>query len=146
MKYLAIILLVVTKSYGQVDSVRIQVVGENMVYKGFKIGNRQLLNLVKQYPIPETKEHLLHLHKKLRSNNRGRFIFGIYGMPVTLLGSVLLLTGIGSSGKDFSSSATAFVGVIYFSFGSATIGISQICNYRYHKKKKNIIATYNKFQ
>lgn len=140
-KYLCLILFFATKSYAQIDTSKIYVKGPDMIYKGAKIGNKPLLNLVRQYPFPETKNNLLHSHKQLRRNNAMRIIFGIYSAPTALLGVALL-----ASGNNPSESLSTFAGLVFMSTSITTISISQICNYRYHKKKKHIIATYNQFQ
>lgn len=145
MRYLIVFLFLFSRIYCQIDTNKIIVSGPSMVYNGHKIGNKQLLNLIKTYPFSETKDNLLRLHKQLRRNNRNRHIFGIYGIPCTLMGLGIMYAGT-DSGKINSPSLTTFIGLTYFGFGSLTIGISQICNYRYHKKKKHIIATYNQFQ
>lgn len=137
------IFLFTTKSYAQIDTSKIYVKGPDMMYKGVKIGNKPLLNLVRQYPFLETKNNLLHSHKKLRRNNAMRIIFGIYSAPTALLGVALLASG---SGNNPSESLSTFTGLVFMSTSITTISISQICNYRYHKRKKHIIATYNQFQ
>jgi hypothetical protein len=142
-KYLCLILFFAAKSYAQIDTSKIYVKGPDMIYKGVKIGNRQLLNLVRQYPFPSTKNNLLHFHKQLRRNNGMRIAFGIYSIPTGLLGAILLAA---ASDKNPSNSPTAFGGLMFMSASITTISISQICNYRYHKKKKHIIALYNQFQ
>ncbi len=142
-KNLFLILLVTVKSYAQIDTSKIYVKTPDMIYKGVKIGNKQLLNLVKQYPFTSTKSNLLHSHKQLRRNNAMRIVFGIYSAPTALLGVTLLAS---SSDSNPSKSLSAFAGLVFMSASITTISISQFCNYRYHKKKKHIIVTYNQFQ
>ncbi len=123
------------------DTNKIYIVGKNLFYKYHRLNNNDLLRLISFYPDEVKRNSMMNDHKQLRRNNRNRYTFGIIGIAMVPLGC-LIAAGISSLGDDTGAEGAA---VAYFLIGSVSVGISQFCNYRYHNKKKHIIATYNTF-
>lgn len=122
------------------DTSKITVLKSTTYYKGFPVSNKGILKLILAYPESETKTVLLKEHKQLRRNNRNRITWlsiGIYSSA--MIPFFMYLSGNNHEGDYYTMLGSGFA----YSF--TFIGVSQICNYRYHKKKKHIIATYNNF-
>lgn len=123
----------------KIDTSKITVLKGGTYYKGFPISNKGILELIKERPSSETRTLLLKEHKQLRRRNRNRITWLSIGITnsVFIPFAIFLNGGLGNGDNS----------MIYSGIGYSItfIGISQICNYRYHKKKKHIIVTYNNF-
>lgn len=117
-----------------VDTHEIYITKQSLIYKGAKISNKGVLNLITDFPYVEKRESLLKEHTKLRRNNRNRVVWGILGISYTAIGILLVAS------HELPAMAATLLGA-----GAVCISISQICNYRYHVKKKHIVASYNTF-
>jgi hypothetical protein len=122
------------------DNTKITVLKGTTYYKGFPISNKGILKLILAYPKSETKTLLLKEHKQLRRNNRNRITWLSIGIYSSAMIPFFMYLSSSNHGGDYYTMLGSG-----FAYSFTFVGISQICNYRYHKKKKHIIATYNNF-
>ncbi len=122
------------------DLSKITILKGTTYYKGFPISNKGILKLILAHPESETKTLLLKEHKQLRRNNRNRITW----LSIGIYSSAMIPFFMYLSGSNHGGDYSIMLGSS-FAYSFTFIGISQICNYRYHKKKKHIIATYNNF-
>lgn len=124
----------------KIDTSKILVLKAGTYYKGLPISNKGILKLILAYPESETKTLLLKEHKQLRRNNRNRITWLSIGIYSTAMIPFFIFLSDGNQGNDTNVMLGSG-----FAYSFTFIGISQIFNYKYHKKKKHIIATYNNF-
>jgi hypothetical protein len=131
---------VLNDSQSKIDTSKIMILKTGIFYKGLPITNKGILKLIWMHPESETKTLMLREHKQLRRNNRNRILWLSFGISSSAMIPFYMYLARDSRNSDYNTTlGSAFVYSFVFT------GISQICNYRYHKKKKHIIATYNNF-
>ena len=116
----------------------IQVYKNRFYYQDKKVKNRMIFDLIEKHPNLEKKKKLTRYQYKLQNNNIGKAVFGSIGVYALAFGVPML---IGSEGD--TSSALFILGTGVTLSGGFYMGLSQLCRYKSHKKKKQIVELYN---